>query len=65
MARPVRGHLWWREQYLSICSQHQADDPTCPRCQHGSWVNVWRTRVGQFVFAISPSLWRWWTNWKR
>jgi hypothetical protein len=28
----------------------------------GSWINVWRRRVGSFVYKRWPRLWRWWAN---
>lgn len=51
----------WRRDWYSICSMHTYH-PDCQACQSGRWVNAWRVRASQAVFAISPSLWRRWAN---
>lgn len=58
----LRGHLWWREEWYSICSRHQKHDPACSTCQGGRWINVGRAYMSNVAFAISPRLWRWWTG---
>lgn len=57
---PTRGHLWWKEEFYSICSGHDVDETeeTCPRCQVGSWYNVWKIRFGKFVYDTNPTFWQ-------
>ena len=54
----TRGYLWWREDYYSPCSKHVDDQVDCDICAAGIWVNHWRVTLGQWLFAISPALWR-------
>lgn len=46
-----KGYFWWKEIWISVCSQHFDPDEDCIRCQHGKYYNSWK------VTLIS-----WWWN---
>ncbi len=63
----VKTRRWgpFRQEWYSICSGHnwrKYTEETCPRCQKGQWINVWRQAAGSFVFERWPDVWRWWAN---
>ena len=60
--KTTKGWGPWRYEWYSLCSAHRDSIITCRMCTAGSWENVWRTKMSQFVFAVAPDLWRWWVN---
>lgn len=54
----VRGKLFWKERWFSICSAHIDRNPDCAQCDHGHWVNVFSNRVQKKIFNISPKIWK-------
>ena len=59
----VRGKLWWKEEWYSICSMHGGNhQEDCNMCNTGNWVNVWMHNIGSIIYKLFPNLWRWWVN---
>lgn len=57
--KTVKGKLFWKYRWFSICSMHGylGPDENCPRCQTGTWTNVWAWKIGSFIFKLTPKLW--------
>lgn len=34
----------------------------CRACNTGHWTNVWKWKIGGFIFKITSWLWRWCMN---
>lgn len=58
----VRGKLWWKERYFSICSAHYEHKDDCKTCNTGTWTNVWKWKMGGVIFKVMPKVWIWWMN---
>ena len=62
-----RGHLWWREEWYSVCSGNHPKavidgDVPCILCQTGKWTNVWVHEISNLIFKLFPKVWIWWVN---
>ena len=61
--KEVKGWGPWKYRWFSICSMHGLGiNKYCKACNTGHWTNVWKWKIGSFIFKIAPRLWRWWMN---
>jgi len=58
----VRGKGLRKQKWFSICSTHRDHDKNCPRCQIGSWNNVWKLAIEGWFHDHIYWLWYFWVN---
>jgi hypothetical protein len=50
MKNRTKGFLFWKKRYYSICSRHQIYDENCDICNKGFWINIWKSKLDNFIF---------------
>lgn len=58
----IVGKFWWKKRWYSVCSSHFVYEDDCPRCRVGSWENLWRIKIGNYIYNLCPEIWMWWAN---
>lgn len=58
----LKGKLFCKKRWFSICSAHFNYKEDCSTCNAGSWTNIWKWKIGGFIFKVMPKFWIWWTN---
>lgn len=53
----TKGKFLFKKEWYSICSRHQQYESTCNICNHGSWRNVFLSKISHFVFKYFPKFW--------
>lgn len=52
----------FRQEWLSLCSQHMHHEPTCELCQAGEWHNRQIRRLDHWIHKCAYPIWFWWHN---
>ncbi len=58
----IKGKLFWKKRWYSICSTHADYQEDCPRCNVGGWHNMWLLSISNFFHTHFWNLWFYWNN---
>lgn len=57
-----KGKGFNKKIWFSYCSEHYEYSEKCRLCNIGHWENIWKHKIGEIIFKISPKFWIWWMN---
>lgn len=57
-----RGHLFWKQEWYSICSMHHDYKEDCHICNAGTWENIILIKISGWFHDHFYKLWFWYVN---